>query len=144
MKTEKLQRKVIHVDEEFKTFIDKIESEGPFSGSAHHEIFMMALVLGFNDGKRKEIKKRLSGGFFREDTLTDDERALLCAIATADQNDLSIIKEENVDERYNIAEEYATRGFIILKDKLALSGTFQKKLELELREKLKEIKNIEF
>ena len=140
----KVQRKVIHIEEEFKKFCDKIESEGPFKGSAHHEVFMMALVLGFNERKTKKIKKRLSGGFFREDTFNPDERALICAIAIADTNNLSILKEENIDDRYNIAEEYATAGFSILRDKLALSGTFQKKLELELRKKLKEIKKIKF
>tara|TARA_Y100000310_G_C20535938_1_gene740842 strand:+ start:654 stop:1088 length:435 start_codon:yes stop_codon:yes gene_type:complete len=140
----KVKRKVIHIEEELKKFVDQIEKEGPFKGLDHHEVFTMALVLGFNSSKKKKIKKRLPGGFFREDTFTSSERAIISSIAIADSNNLAIISEENSDEKYNLAEDYSTAGFSILKDKLALSGTFQKKLELELRKKLKEIKKIKF
>jgi hypothetical protein len=142
MKTKTVQRKVVHLEEGFKEFVDKIEREGPLKGSDHHEIFTLAMVMGFNSGEKKKIKKRLSGGFFREDTLTSDEKALVNTIAIADTGNILVIKEENIDERYTIAEEYAMKGFELLKDLLALPGSFQKKLELSLKKELKEINKI--
>jgi len=141
--TEKtLQRKVIHLDEEFKKFVDAIEKDGPFEGAAHKDVFIIALVLGFNKGKRTPIKKRLSGGFFREDTFNDDQRNLIATIAIAHKENLEILMEKNKDELFSIAEEYANTGFPILREQLALSGTFEKRLESELRKKIKILNEI--
>ena len=53
-----------------------------------------------------------------------------------------MLKKDNIDFRYTIAEEYANEGFSILKEKLALPGTFHKKLESELRKKLKDFEKV--
>lgn len=121
----------LYVDKNaFDDFNRLKEKDSPFAGVHYHELFIAAMVTGFNEGCPIEItnKKEL----FHEKDLTREEAALIRAIAVAEKGDIDVFL--NKQEIYNIAEKYASGGISLLKTK-ALSGaygSYAKRLESEL------------
>jgi len=121
----------IHVDKrDFEDFNRLKGKDSPFTGSQNKEIFLAAMMVGYHEGGRVELKNK--EGYFREEYLTDEERALIKAIAVSTEGDLNVLLDEQ--KVYSIAEEYATGGIQFLKAK-ALGGeygSYAKKLESEM------------
>jgi hypothetical protein len=115
------------------------EEDSPFRSKENKDLFIMAMAIGFNEGKRIEIGpgERISGGYFRTSYLTDREKALIKAVAVADSGDFDVIA--NKKRVYEIAESYAAGGIESLK-RSVLGGKYEdysKKLEVALLELLK-------
>jgi len=106
------------------------EKDSPFANCQNKEIFLAAMVVGYHEGGRIELKNK--EGYFREEYLSDEERALIRAIAISEAGDLNVLLNEQ--KIYSIAEEYATGGISLLKAKVFSGeyGSYGKKLESEL------------
>lgn len=106
------------------------EKDSPFSNSQNKDLFLAAMIIGYHEGGR--IAPKNKEGYFRTEYLTNEERALIRAIAIATEADLNVLLD--VQKVYSIAEEYATGGISILKAKVFSGeyGSYVKKLENEL------------
>jgi len=106
------------------------EKDSPFAGSQNKDVFLAAMVVGYHEGSKIELKNK--EGYVREEYLNPRELALIRAIAVTDKGNLEVLLDKQ--EIFSIAEQYATGGIEILKAK-ALSGeygSYTKKLESEL------------
>jgi hypothetical protein len=121
----------LFVDKKDKEDFDRLkEKDTPFAGVRDHEIFVAAMVTGYHEGCKIELKNRKE--FFFEKDLTKEESALIKAIAVADTGGLDVLLDKQ--KVYSIAEQYATGGIALLKNK-AMSGeygSYAKKLESDL------------
>jgi len=106
------------------------QRDSPFANSQNKEIFLAALVIGYHEGGRIELKNK--EGYFRTEYLTDEERALIKAIAVSAEGTLNVLLDDQ--KVYSIAEEYATGGITLLKARVFGGdyGSYTKKLESEL------------
>jgi len=136
------KKPIIDISEEFKKDIDILERSGALKGYNHKHVFLLALALGFENGRPKPIKKRLSGGFLRREQFNEEEEALIRSIAITHTKGLDILKKENFAKIYEIMEEYANAGFPILQAFLSRPGTFEKNLHSSLNKKIKDYKKL--
>ena len=130
--TEKKKVVIIYIDKkdvaDFTSLRERKDS--PFANAQNKEIFLAAMVVGFHEGGRIEVKNR--EGYIRTEYLSDEERALIRAIAISAEGGLNALLDEQ--KVYSIAEEYATGGISLLKAKVFSGeyGSYVKKLESEL------------
>jgi len=115
---------------DFDDFNRLKEKDTPFAGAPHHEIFIAAMVTGYREGCRIELKNRKE--LFFEKDLTKEETALIKAIAVAEEGGLNVLLDKQ--QMYLIAEQYATGGISLLKAKVLSGeyGSYAKKLESDL------------
>jgi len=122
----------IYVDkkdlEDFRNLVK--EKHSPFADSQNKDIFLAAMVIGYHEGGRIPLRNR--EGFFREEYLSDEERALIRSVAVSTEGNLTVLLDEQ--KVYSIAEEYATGGIALLKARVFSGeyGSYAKKLESEL------------
>jgi hypothetical protein len=101
------------------------------------DVFMYALGIGFAEGKRIGLKKKI--GVIPRTTFSEADLALIKAIAISERGTMDILFEENIKEAFEIAEEYANGGITTL---YALvfgedPGDPDRKMEQELRNMIK-------
>jgi hypothetical protein len=116
---------------DLKDFRDLVkEKHSPFADSQNKDIFLAAMIVGYHESGRIPLGSK--EGFFREEYLSDEERALIRAVAVSTEGDLNVLLDEQ--KVYSIAEEYATGGIALLKAKVFSGeyGSYAKKLESEL------------
>lgn len=115
---------------DFDDFNRLKEKDTPFAGVHNHEIFIAAMVTGYREGCKIELKNRKE--FFFEKDLTKEESALISAVAVAVTGGLNVLL--NKQKIYSIAEQYATGGIPLLKAKVMSGeyGSYAKKLESDL------------
>jgi len=115
---------------DFDDFNRLKEKDTPFAGVHDHEIFIAAMVTGYREGCKIELKNRKE--FFHEKDLTKEENALINAVAVAEGGGLNILLDKQ--KIYSIAEQYATGGISLLKAKVLSGeyGSYAKKLESDL------------
>lgn len=110
------------------------EKDSPLAGRENKDLFIMAMIVGYHDGSRLELDKK--DGFVRIEYFNEKEKSLIMAIAVEEEDNLEIIN--NKEKVYSIAEEYATSGIKILKEKVLGSefANYFKRLEAELNDEL--------
>ena len=115
---------------DFDDFNRLKEKDTPFAGVHNHEIFIAAMVTGYHEGCKIELKNRKE--FFFEKDLTKEENALINAVAVAEGGGLNVLLDKQ--RIYSIAEQYATGGISLLKAKVLSGeyGSYAKKLESDL------------
>lgn len=115
---------------DFSDFNRLKESDTPFAGAHSKEVFLAAMVVGYHEGCRIEIKNK--EGYFHEKDLSKEDAALIRAIAVAEEGGLNVLLDKQ--KIYSIAEQYATGGISLLKAKVLSGeyGSYAKKLESEL------------
>lgn len=115
---------------DFEDFNRLKEKDTPFAGVHNHEIFIAAMVTGYREGCRIELKNRKE--FFFEKDLTKEENALIRAVAVSEEDGLNVLLDKQ--KIYSIAEQYATGGISLLKAKVLSGeyGSYAKKLESDL------------
>jgi len=108
----------------------KKKKDSPLFGKENKDLFILAVVVGFNEGARQKLNKK--EGYFRSSYLDDKDRALINAIAVSEEGPLDVLVHK--DLVFSIAEEYANGGIKLLKDKVFSGeyGSFARKLEFEL------------
>lgn len=115
---------------DFSDFNRLKENDTPFAGAHNKEVFLAAMVVGYHEGCRIEIKNKL--GYFLEKDLSKEDAALIRAIAVAEEGGLNVLLDKQ--KIYSVAEQYATGGISLLKAKVLSGeyGSYAKKLESEL------------
>ena len=123
---------------DFDAFNSLKEKGSPFAGAHNKEIFLAAMVVGYHEGCRIELKSK--EGYFHEKDLTREEAALIRAIAVAEENGLNVLLDKQ--KVYSIAEQFAAGGISLLKAKVSSGeyGSYAKKLESELLRSYESIK----
>jgi len=145
----------LYVDKrDLKDFNRLKEKDSPFVGAQNKDVFLAAMVIGYKERSKIELKKK--EGYFRKDYLTDQDIALIRAISVSDEDSLNVLLNEQ--KVFSIAEQYAAGGIKLLKTRVFSGefGSYGKKLESELlraygqitatqpkdRQKLEEILNL--
>lgn len=94
----------------------------------HKDIFLFALSYGFSTNVKIDIKKKVTGGFFRSETFSSEDLALIKAVAISSTGENVL---NNPSLILDIAEKYAHGGIIELEkiiDDMQF-GSFSKYLE---------------
>jgi hypothetical protein len=106
------------------------EKDSPFAGVQNKDVFVAAMVTGYNQGCRIGLKNK--EGYFFWDYLSQKEQALFNALAISEEGDLKVLLDRQ--KIFTIAEEYAAGGIALLKEKVFGEeyGSYVKKLESEL------------
>lgn len=116
--------------------------DSPFADSENKDIFLAAMVIGFKEKSKIELKNK--EGFIMKSYLDPPDIALINSIAIAEEGNLSVLLDEK--KVFSIAEQYATGGIKLLKDRvLGVDdfGSYSKKLESEMLREYERIKRIE-
>jgi hypothetical protein len=106
------------------------EKDSPFTGSDNKDIFIAAMIVGYHEGSKIELKSK--EGYFFSDNLKPEELALIRAIAVSEKGSLNVLLDEQ--KVYSIAEQYAAGGVKLLKNKIFSGeyGSYARKLESDL------------
>lgn len=129
--TEKKKVDRIFIDKKDIDSFDKLRQKpSPFANGQNKDIFLAAMVVGYHEGVKLPLQSK--EGYFRTEYLKDEEKTLIKSIAVATTADLNILLDEQ--KVYSIAEEYATGGISLLREKVQSEGygSYAKKLENEL------------
>lgn len=111
----------------------------PFFKKDMKDVFIYAMGIGFQNGKRTRLRKKVAS--IPWSAFTDEQTALIKTIGISDENNIDVLIRENVKKMFDVAEEYANGGI----DKLyyRIFGDDEKadanyKLEQDLRELMKQ------
>jgi len=120
-----------------KLFKDLEEKEEMFKGMKRKDMFLLAMMIGFDNESPKELSTK--DGFFLEKDLNNDDRAILNAIAMHDAKGVEVLKD--MGEVYRIAEEYAHFGIRIILDWINSTphSSFSKEFESKILERIEKI-----
>ena len=97
------------------------------------------MATGFYNETKIELGER-KFGFVRIEYFNRKEKAIIYAVAIHDTETIEVL--HNKRKVYSIAEEYATGGIKLLKDKaigVDEFGSYFKRLEAELLEEIKKL-----
>ncbi len=125
--------KVLNVSESaFKEFqeIMGLPAFKRISDLQNKHLFLLAFVLGYKHKLCPPLAKKHSGGYCRVETLTEEDKSIIKAIAIANTKDINILS--SVKEQYSIAEKYANGGISILTEIANEPGDFFVNLSKEL------------
>jgi len=86
---------------------DFLEKQNIFKDFQNKDYFILALAYGYANDLRLPIEKRASGGFFRTETLSNDDWIIIKSIAIDEESEEILKKPEKV---FIIIEEYAHGG----------------------------------
>jgi len=120
----------LHCRKKDKKEYELLIEEGPFKRLI--DVFMMALITGFNEANRIELDKK--EGLILQQFVHRKQRTIIKAIAVAEEGNLDVLLDKK--RVYSIAEEFATGGIRLLKEKVFSRdyGSYIKRLESELVE----------
>ena len=121
----------LHVDrKDLEDFNRLKDTDSPFAGGRNKDVFLAAMVIGYYEGSRVEIKKK--EGYIMASYLDPEDRALVNALAVSEEGNLNVLLDKQ--KVFSIAEEYATGGIKLLKARVFGEeyGSYAKKLESEL------------
>jgi dnd system-associated protein 4 len=103
----------VYIDEAAIEFYRQLKKEGnsepeqaPFD--TFKDLFMFAVCLGYENGRRTKPRKGSNGGEVPTKVFSENDLAILKAIAIADTGDVEVLGR--LGEIYAIAEEYANTG----------------------------------
>jgi hypothetical protein len=123
----------LSISQSDKSVYADIAKSGPLKGKSNKELFLLAVALGVDRGHRISIKGSKEG-YIRAEYLNSDDKTLINAVAIAEENNPDVICDKKAV--YEIAEEYAHVGIKILSDLIFGPGSFVKKYESYLRDRL--------
>ncbi len=110
----------VYIDESVIDVYKQLKKEGnveaeqaPFE--TYKDLFMFAACLGFENGRRTKPRKG-NGGEVPAKVFTEDDLAILKAIAIAETGDVAVLAR--FGEILGIAEEYANTGIHEVKSSL--------------------------
>lgn len=102
----------VYIDESVIDVYKQLKKEGNVEAEqapfiTYKDLFMFAVCLGFENGRRTKPRKG-NGGEVPTKVFTEDDLAILKAIAIAETNDVAVLAR--FGEILGIAEEYANTG----------------------------------
>jgi len=105
---------VIDVYRQLKKEANNEVEQAPFD--TYKDLFMFAACMGFQNGRRTKPRKGNNGGEVPSKVFTEDDLAILKAIAIAETGDVEVLNR--FGEVLAIAEEYANAGIYEVKSSL--------------------------
>jgi len=115
MSEDREEPQIIYIDRSDKATYDKlVEKGGPLEGMEYKYIFLLAMALGYINNIKTESIERIPGGLFRTSYLNTYEKAIIKAIAIAEEGSLDALLDKR--KIYSLAEQYATGGIKILQN----------------------------
>lgn len=109
-----IDESVIDVYRQLKKEANSEVEQAPFD--TFKDLFMFAACLGFQNGRRTKPRKGNNGGEVPSKVFTEDDLAILKAIAIAETGDVEVLTR--FGEILVIAEEYANAGIYDVKSSL--------------------------
>lgn len=105
---------------------------------SRQELYMLAMSIGYHRGKRTPLKN--SSGLVRAESLTSDTISIIQSlhIHVLRQN-AQEDKIDDINEAYQIANEYANTGFHYLKDIITNPDFDEEDAQLDLRAACREM-----
>jgi hypothetical protein len=119
------KRSAFSWDPEFRPFVDDLRDflrfkEGGRPGNP--ETFMICLAVGFDSGVKRDVPPRKSDSM-RVADLKKDQFAIMRAVALRETKDSNVLL--NDDDVFDIAEQYAAGGLMLLAQKAKEGGDFR-------------------
>ena len=105
---------VIDVYRQLKKEANNEVEQAPFD--TYKDLFMFAACMGFQNGRRTKPRKGNNGGEVPSKVFTEEDLAILKAIAIAETGDVEVLNRFGVV--LVIAEEYANAGIYEVKSSL--------------------------
>lgn len=124
----------LYIDKKDRRLYDELkEKEDMFKGMKNKELFILAMIIGFDHGAKNELNTK--DGYFLAKDLDENDWALFNAIAIWEHDTVNVLKETG--DVYSVAEEYAHYGIKILHHWVVNTpyGSFPKEFESALLEK---------
>lgn len=117
-------------DKFYDKLLGKSSPIGRHNGYKNKDIFLLAMCLGFKEKNRQKLSTR--EGYFLDKDLSNEEKALLYALAVSEEGDLKVLLDRK--KVYSVAEEYANGGIPILYHQVfdESFGSFSKKFEADI------------
>jgi len=123
-----------YIDASDRVIYDRLEKELPIKKISKKDLFMFALVTGYQSKIKIPVNKRLE--FFWTNNLKPEDEIVIRSIVLDEKKNVEIL--QNTEELVGIVQDYAHGGISILKEKLDQHGSYIKYIEKELEEKYKE------
>lgn len=102
----------IYIKKEDREIYESIRKhDGDLKGISNMELFLIAMLLGFNKKGRhglKGIKSTASDGLVRIGSFTDDDWHIIKSIAVYEEEYMEVLMSNNV--MFDVAEKYASVG----------------------------------
>ncbi|QCJ47228.1 hypothetical protein [Haloprofundus sp. MHR1] len=113
MYEEREARRDMHIDSERRDMFEALQNstDSPFYGSENYDLFMFVLGYGYKNTVPETIKNK-KGAFFGRGRLSDQQQAVIEAVAVAEERDVQVLRDQRMV--YEIAEEYANAGIELL------------------------------
>lgn len=111
--------KTISISDENKKFAEELKEANllGFNGLDNKDIFLFMVALGINEPTAEANYKGVSGGWFRTETLENDDESnhLYYLLTMGVANEEEIEKYVDLETNYIKAQYYADAGFKMLK-----------------------------
>lgn len=130
----------LYVDLADRELYKKMKKEPFFHGKVNKDLFLYCMGVGFQNNDRNDQFNKKDGFFLVKDMVPADE-ALIYALAIHEEGTTDVLL--NIKKVYQIAEEYAHAGVLIISKKIDTSsfGTYEKDAEQTAVRLLKEMKS---
>lgn len=103
------------INEKNKKDYDRLkDKDSPFSDNDNWELFMMALIVGYESGTPIALEKKL--GYAQAVTFDETDLSIIKAIAVKETGSLDVLI--NKSKVFSIAEQYANAGIELLVEKV--------------------------
>ena len=122
-----------YIDISDREIYDRLERELPIKKISKKDLFMFALVTGYQSKLKIPLNKRLE--FFWANNLKHEDEIIIRSIVLDEKKNIGIL--QNTEELVGIAQDYAHGGISILTEKLDQHGSYIKYIEKELEERYK-------
>lgn len=102
--------------ENFFKFLGKPDKDQEKLFNSMKDVYMLAIVVGFKNKKKKPLKKSSSDPI-KLDIFDEHDKVIMDIIALYEnihEQDLSLLRNDRQDEKYKLIEEYANGGMEIL------------------------------
>lgn len=123
-----------YIDVSDRAIYDRLERELPIKKISKKDLFMFALVTGYQSKLKIPVNKRLE--FFWANNLKPEDEIVIRSIVLDEEKNVGIL--QNTEQLVGIAQDYAHGGVSILKEKLDQYGSYIKYIEMELDERYQE------
>lgn len=136
------KRKGFSWDPEFKTAVQdlkiflKTKEEG--GDPTNLEIFMLCMAVGFDGGLKRDVPPRKTDSA-RLEVLTEREFAIMRALALHELKDSSKLLDDDVT--FDIAEQYAAAGLMLLSQEMSATKDFRGSLTARLYKAVKSVRS---
>ena len=127
-------RSVLSVSERNTDAFNRLKQE--LGGLTNKQAFFIAMGWGFRHGVKPQLEKRTGNGV-RLEYLKGEDEALLVALQLAETQDPHALTD--VEQRLDLAEQYAEGGLLLLAEMFDEPGSFSQSFAASIRQQVQEL-----